>query len=93
MNTITESQDPIFDIFLVQEPWWEKIHSTHRMVAFKGWQITLPKCPLGEKEPLHIVAYHRQGTNIDITLRNDITSDPDIMILDAKREGSTKEPT
>ena len=39
------------------------------------------------------MAYHRQGANIEITLRNDIITDPDVMILDVRREGSNGEPT
>src|SRR6266446_3275216 len=72
MNAIAESKNPKFNIFLVQELWWEKIHTTHGMVSFMGWQVTLPKRPMGEMERPRVAAYHRQGTNVDITLRNDI---------------------
>jgi len=50
MQVLTESQNPTFNILLIQEPWWEKIHATHRMVSFMGWQTILPKQLLREKE-------------------------------------------
>src|SRR5258708_4667793 len=94
MNAIAESQNPPFDILLlVQEPWWEKIHTSYGMVSFMGWQVILPKRPLGERERPQVAAYHRQGANIEIMLRNNIITDLDIMILDARRESSNREPT
>ena len=93
MNAIAKSKNPTFNILLVQEPWWEKVHTSHGMVSFMGWQVTLPKRPIGEKEQPHVAAYHWQGANIELTLRNDIITDLDIMVLDARREGSDKEPT
>ncbi len=93
MNAIAKSKNPKFDIFLVQEPWWERIHTSQATVSFMGWQVTLPKRPLGEMERPQVTAYHRQGANLEITLRNNIISDPDVMVLDARREGSDKEPT
>jgi len=50
MNAIAESKNPKFDIFLVQEPWWERIHTSQVTVSFMGWQVTLLKRPLGEME-------------------------------------------
>src|SRR5258708_18091579 len=93
MNAIAKSQNPPFNILLVQEPWWEKIHTSYRTVSFMGWQVILPKRPLREREQPQVAAYHRQGANIEIALRNDIITDPDIMILDARRESSDREPT
>src|SRR5258707_14646538 len=75
MNAIAKSKNPTFNILLVQEPWWEKAHTSHGMVSFMGWQVTLPKRPIGEKEQPHVAAYHWQGANIEITLRNDIITD------------------
>ncbi len=50
MNAIAKSQNPPFDILLVQEPWWEKIHTSYGTVSFMGWQVILPKRPLRERE-------------------------------------------
>ena len=43
MYIITESKEPIFNIFLVQESWWEKINQEYCTVSFPGWQTILPK--------------------------------------------------
>jgi len=50
MYIITQSENPVFDIFLVQEPWWEKINQEYRTVSFSGWQTILLKNPIGTVE-------------------------------------------
>ncbi len=42
MYIIAKSKDPVYDVFLVQEPWWEKINHKYRTVSFPGWQTILP---------------------------------------------------
>src|SRR5260370_39278056 len=87
MYIIAESKEPAFDLFLVQEPWWEKINQEFRMVSFPGWQTILPKCPIQAEERPRVATYYRIGTNVEVTLRNDILTDLDIMVLKTKREG------
>src|SRR5258708_269275 len=93
MYIITESTEPVFDIFLVQEPWWEKINQEYHTVSFPGWQTILPKRPIQTTECPRVVTYHKTGANIEITLRNDIVTDLDVMALDIKREGDENEAT
>ncbi len=50
MYIINQSEDPIFDIFLVQEPWWEKINQEYRTVLLPGWQTILLKHPIQPTE-------------------------------------------
>ena len=91
MYIISKSNNPKFDIFLVQEPWWEKINEEYRMVSFPGWQTMLPKHPIKTSEQPRVVAYYKIGANLEVTLRNDIISDLDIMAIKIKRNGDTAE--
>ena len=93
MHTISNSVNPTFKLLLVQEPWWEKITNSYGTVSFPGWQTILPKRPLAEHERPRVVAYYKTGTRVEITLRNDIITDLDTMVLEIKREGSDKDPT
>ena len=93
MHSITDSQSPAFNLFLVQEPWWEKINQTHATVSFPGWQAILLKRPLRNDERPRVAAYFRQDAQLDITLRSDVISDPDVMILEIRKEGSNKPHT
>ena len=86
MYIIAENKLPPFDIFLIQEPWWEKINQEYKTVAFTGWQTILPKCPVQDTERPRVAAYYRLGANLEVTLQNDILTDLDIMVLEAKRE-------
>src|SRR5260370_40097031 len=72
MYIIAESKDPIFDIFLVQEPWWEKINQEYRTVAFPGWQSMLPKHLIQPTEHLRVAAYYRTGATLEVMLQNNI---------------------
>ena len=58
MYIIAQSENPVFDIFLVQEPWWEKINQEYRTVSFSGWQTILPKNPIGTVEQPRVAAYY-----------------------------------
>ena len=93
MYIISKSTEPVFDIFLVQEPWWEKVNQEYRMVAFPGWQTILPRCPIQMTECPRVVAYYKLDTNLEITLQNDTISDLDVMALNIKREGDIMEAT
>jgi len=46
-----------------------------------------------ENEHLRVTAYNQLGAGIDITLRSDISTNLDFMILDVKCEGSKHPPT
>src|SRR5258708_596545 len=85
MHTIREKSDPAFDLLLIQEPWWEKLHNGQATVSFPGWQVILPKSQITENEQPHVTTYYRQGAQLEVTLRTDILSDLDIMILEIKR--------
>ena len=89
MYTIADSQNPPYDLFLIQEPWWKK----YGTVSFLGWQAILPKLPLRDNKRPWVVAFYRQNSNLDVTLRCNIITDPNTMILDIKKEGSDKAPT
>ncbi len=93
MYIINQSEDPIFDIFLVQEPWWEKINQEYRTVSLPGWQTILPKQPIQSTEHPRVVAYYKLDTNLEITLCNNFITDLDVMVLDIKREGDIREAT
>ena len=58
-----------------------------------GWQIILPKRPLKEEERQQVAAYYKLGTHSEVTLRSNIITNLDTMVLEIKREGSNKEPT
>ncbi len=72
-----------FDIVLVQEPWWNGNVTT----SFQGWQVILPTT-IKENDCLRVVTYYKLQAGVVITLRTDIASDLDFMILDIKCEGS-----
>ena len=93
MQYITVRQNQTLDLFLVQEPWWERVNNVHATASFPGWQVILPKRPLKEDERPRVAAFYRLGVPLEVTLRNDIATDTDVMILDIKREGSTNPPT
>ncbi len=93
MYIIAESKEPSFDLFLVQvqEPWWEKINEEYRTVSFSGWQTILLKWPILAAERPRVVAYYKTGTNLEITLHNDIIMDLDIMAIEIKRDSDITE--
>src|SRR5258708_40323243 len=82
MYIIAESKDPVYDVLLVQEPWWEKINHEYRTVSFPGWQIILPKHPIQTTECPRVAAYQRINANLEVILCNDIISDLDVMALE-----------
>ena len=82
---IGEKTDPPYDLLLIQEPWWEKLHNGQATVSFPGWQVILPKSQIAENERPRVTTYYRQGAQLEVTLRTDILSDLDIMILEIKR--------
>ena len=77
-----------FDIILVQEPWWNSNITT----SFQGWQVILPTT-IKENNCPRVVTYYKLQAGIEITLRTDISSDLDFMVLDIKHEGSRHPPT
>ena len=85
MHAIGEKTDPPYDLLLIQEPWWEKLHNGQATVSFPGWQVILPKSQITENKRPHVTTYYRQGAQLEVTLRTDILSDLDIMILEIKR--------
>ncbi len=93
MYIIAESKDPVFNIFLVQEPWWEKINQENRTISFPGWQTVLPKQPIWQSERPRVAAYFKIGANIDVTLRNDLMTNLDVMALNIKWENDVTEAT
>src|SRR6266436_5796985 len=93
MYIISKNVEPVFDIFLVQEPWWEKVNQEYRTVAFPGWQTILLRHPILPTECPRVVAYYKLDTNLEITLRNNTISDLDVMALNIKREGDVMEAT
>ena len=93
MHTIGEKSDPAFDLLLIQELWWEKLHNGQATVSFPGWQVILPKSQITENERPCIAVYYRQGVHLEVTLRTDILSDLNVMILETKRTGNPGNPT
>src|SRR5258708_35972 len=87
MYIISKNVEPVFDIFLVQEPWWEKVNQEYRTVAFPGWQTILPRCPILPTECPRVVAYYKLDANLEITLHTDLITDLEGMTLKIKREG------
>ena len=87
-QNIAMSEQP-YDVLLVQEPWWNGSITT----SFQGWQVILPTPTVRENECPRVTVYYRLGAGIDITLRLDISTDLDFMILDVKHEGSKHPPT
>src|SRR5260221_4503078 len=85
-NIATSEQN--LDIVLVQEPWWNGNITT----SFQGWQVILPTT-IKENDHLRVVTYYKLQAGIEITLRMDISSDLDFMVLDIKFEGSRHPPT
>src|SRR5258708_5099728 len=87
MYIISKNVEPVFDIFLVQEPWWEKVNQEYRTVVFPGWQTILLRHPILSTEHPRVVTYYKLDANLEITLCNDFITDLDVMTLDIKREG------
>jgi len=77
------------DILLIQEPWWNGSITT----SFQGWQVILPTPTIKENECPRVVAYYWLQAGIEITLRMDICSDLDFMILDVRCSGLRHPPT
>src|SRR5260370_31091783 len=75
MYIIVENKLTPFDIFLVQEPWWEKVNQEYKMAAFMGWQTILLKHPVQEMERPRVAAYYRLGANLEELLWNNILMD------------------
>src|SRR6266581_548369 len=92
MHNISKHKNPAIDILLIQEPWWHKVNNSYISVTLKGWQTVLPKQPIAEGDRPRTITYFWQGTNIELTLRNDLASDLDYMVLDVRRNGSTQQP-
>src|SRR5260221_753058 len=86
MYIISKNVEPVFDIFLVQEPWWEKVNQEYRTVVFPGWQTILPRCPILPTECPRVVAYYKLVANLEITLHNNFITDLDMMSVNIKRE-------
>ena len=83
------TSDHEYDIILVQEPWWNGNFTT----SFQGWQVILPSPTNKEHNHPRVAAYFRLQAGIDITLRTDISTDLDFMIMDVKWEGLKHPPT
>src|SRR5260370_23793992 len=66
---------------------WECYHILPRMAGI------LPTPKVRENECPRVTAYYQLGAGIDITLRSDISTNLDFMILDVKCEGSKHPPT
>src|SRR5258707_2737573 len=86
-NIATSEQD--LNILLVQEPWWNGSITT----AFQGWQVIVPTPTIKDSEQPRVAAYYRLQAGIEITLRTDISTDLDFMILDVRCEGTRNPPT
>ncbi len=93
MHVIREKTDPPFNLLLIQEPWWEKLHNRQATVSFPGWQVILLKSQIIENERPCVTGYYRQGGHLEVTLRTNILSDLNIMILETKRTGDPSNPT
>jgi len=81
-NIATSEQT--FDILLIQEPWWSGSITT----SVQGWQVIFPTPMIKENECPRVIAYYWLEVGIEITLRTDISTDLDYMILDIRCEGS-----
>src|SRR5260370_34582303 len=57
------------------------------------WQVILPSPMIKEQDCLIVIAYYQLQARIEITLRMDISSNLDYMILDTQCEGSKHSPT
>src|SRR5260370_42339971 len=77
-----------FDILLIQEPWWNGSITT----SFQGWQVILPTPMIKESKCLRVVVYYQLQAGIEITLRTDICTDLDFMILDVRCDGLRNPP-
>src|SRR5260370_36803368 len=82
------TSDKTLDMLLIQELWWNGNITT----SFQGWQVILPTPTIKENEHLRVVAYYQLQANIKITLRMDIKTNLDFMILDIRCEGSKHPP-
>ncbi|KAK0207674.1 hypothetical protein IW262DRAFT_1281793, partial [Armillaria fumosa] len=78
------------DVFLFQEPWWWKTpHGKwiSASVNAREWQTILPAGDVGERP--RVITFIRKRTDLAVTLRSDIATDPYIQVLDIQ-QGSTK---
>ena len=75
-NIATSEQK--YDLILVQEPWWNGSMTT----SFQGWQVILPSPMIKEHDCPRVVAYYHLQAGIETTLRTDIATDLDFMIMD-----------
>ncbi len=77
-----------FNIILLQEPWWNGNITT----SFQGWQVILPTTIKENNHP-RVIAYYKLQAGMEVTLRTNIGSDLDFMILEVKHKGSRHPPT
>src|SRR5260370_38400937 len=75
-NIATSEQK--YDLILVQEPWWNGSMTT----SFQGWQVILPSPMIKEHDCPRVVANYHLQAGIETTLRTDIATDLDFMIMD-----------
>ena len=87
-HNIATSDYP-YDLILVQEPWWNGSMST----SFQGWQVILPSPMIMEHDHPRVVAYYCLQAGIEITLRMDISTNLDFMIINVQHGGSKHPPT
>ncbi|KAK0462111.1 hypothetical protein IW261DRAFT_1348573, partial [Armillaria novae-zelandiae] len=77
------------DVFLFQEPWWWKTpHGKwiSASVNAREWQTILPAGDGGERP--RVITFIRNWTDLAVTLRSDIVTDPFMQVLDIQQEGT-----
>src|SRR5260370_19062883 len=87
-HNIATSDYP-YDLILVQELWW----NGSMTASFQGWQVILPSPMIKEHGCPRVTAYYHLQASIKTTLRTDIATDLDFMIMDVRCEGSRHPPT
>src|SRR5260370_25371096 len=91
-HNIATSDYP-YDLILVQELWWNGSITT----SFQGWQVILPSPMIKEHDCPRVIAYYRLQAGIEITLRMDISTNLDFMIINVNlynqvEPGNTQDP-
>lgn len=87
IHTLLQSSLNLFDILIIQEPWWGPIgNNTYGPVADDRWTPILPLLPIPDDERPRVMAYaSRLRPDVETTLRSDLAKDLDFQILEIRQ--------
>ena len=83
-SVLSEADEASLDIILVQEPWWDNIgNGVEGAPSHPGWD-TIPPEAAPTRRP-RVLAYVKKRPDLEVTLRSDLASDPDLQVLEVRQ--------